>query len=76
MPNGMPFRLTDYLELLGRAGKITRTDKRGAIPRDLPPLMARLQIAPNHWLYCSTQFHNNLDSNNLDSNNLDSHISK
>ncbi len=56
MPDGLPFRLTDYLELLDWTGKIIRTDKRGHIPTMLPPLLVRLQIDPKHWLYCSTQF--------------------
>lgn len=56
MPDGLPFRLTDYLELLDWTGKMVRTDKRGAIAANLPPLLERLQIDPKHWLYCSTQF--------------------
>jgi hypothetical protein len=30
MPNGLPFRLTDYLELVNWTGRILRNDKRGA----------------------------------------------
>lgn len=56
MADGIPFRLTDYLELLDWTGKIIRADKRGHIPVYLPPLLERLQIDPKHWLYCSTQF--------------------
>ena len=32
MPEGLPFRLTDYLELVDWTGRILREDKRGAIP--------------------------------------------
>ncbi len=56
MPDGLPFRLTDYLELLDWTARIIRIDKRGYIPAELPPLLERLQIDPKHWLYCSTQF--------------------
>jgi hypothetical protein len=32
MPNGLPFRLTDYLELVDWTGRMLRDDKRGSIP--------------------------------------------
>ena len=32
-PNGLPFKLTDYLELVDWPGRILRDDKRGAIPK-------------------------------------------
>jgi hypothetical protein len=36
MPNGLPFRLTDYLELVDWTGRILQDDKRGAIPESTP----------------------------------------
>jgi hypothetical protein len=36
MPNGLPFRLTDHLELMDRTSRILRDDKRGAIPESKP----------------------------------------
>lgn len=33
MPKGLPFRLTDYLELVDWAGRVIRNDKRGTIFR-------------------------------------------
>ena len=35
MPKGLPFRLTDYLELVDWTGRILREDKRGAIDANL-----------------------------------------
>ena len=56
LPFGLPFRLTDYLELIDWTGRIIRDDKRGAIPANTPPIIDRLNIDPKHWLYCATQF--------------------
>jgi REP element-mobilizing transposase RayT len=56
MPFGLPFRLTDYLELVDWTGRIARNDKRGAIPSNTPTIVERLNIDPKHWLYCATQF--------------------
>jgi len=35
MPKGLPFRLTNYIELVDWTGRMLREDKRGVIP---PPL--------------------------------------
>jgi len=56
MPKGMPFRLSDYLELVDWTGRQLREGKRGTIAGDLPPILERLQIDPRHWLYLSGQF--------------------
>ena len=56
MPHGLPFRLTDYLELVDWTGRILREDKRGAIHHALPPILERLQIDPKHWMYLSKHF--------------------
>lgn len=56
MPDGLPFKLTDYLELLDWTGKQVRANKRGAIPSQLPPILERLDIDPKHFFYCATQF--------------------
>jgi REP element-mobilizing transposase RayT len=56
MPFGLPFRLTDYLELVDWTGRIVRDDKLGAIPSNTPAIVERLNIDPQHWLYCATQF--------------------
>ena len=51
MPKGLPFRLTDYLELVDWSGRILREDKRGVISGDILPVLQRLSIEPKHWLY-------------------------
>ncbi|MBB3170196.1 transposase [Simiduia aestuariiviva] len=56
MPAGLPFRLTDYLELLDWTGKQIRANKRGAIDAELPPILERLNIDQKHWIYSATQF--------------------
>ncbi|MGR6872656.1 hypothetical protein ACU6U9_10200 [Pseudomonas sp. HK3] len=50
MPHGLPFKLTDYLELLDWTGRIIREDKRGAIAKELPPILQRLNISTENWV--------------------------
>ncbi|MBL1275312.1 MAG: hypothetical protein COB30_004440 [Ectothiorhodospiraceae bacterium] len=52
----MPFRLTDYLELVDWTDRILREDKRGAIPDNTPPILGRLNTETKHWLYLSKNF--------------------
>ena len=56
MPDGLPFRLSDYLELVDWTGRILREDKRGAIPEHIPPILQRLDIDARHWLYLTKHF--------------------
>lgn len=42
MPEGLPFRLMDYLELLDWTGRQIREGKRGHINTALPPILSRL----------------------------------
>lgn len=56
MPKGLPFRLTDYLELVDWSGRILREDKRGAIPDDLPPILERLNMDPKQWVYLTQHY--------------------
>ena len=55
-PDGIPMRLTDYLALVDWTGRTIRQDKRGAIPNNLPLLLQRLNIEPDHWLYMTQHF--------------------
>ena len=56
MPEGLPFRLTDYLELVDWTGRQIRGGKRGAIDNDLPAILERLDIEEDHWLYMTQNF--------------------
>ena len=48
MPKGLPFRLSDYLELVDWTGRQLREGKRGAIQSDVPPILERLHIEPQY----------------------------
>jgi hypothetical protein len=56
MPKGLPFRLSDYLELVDWTGRQLRDDKRGTIAETLPPILERLQVDPKVWLHIATHF--------------------
>ena len=45
-----------YLALLDWTGRQVRSDKRGAIPDHLAPILERLQIRSEHWLETVLQF--------------------
>ena len=60
MPEGLPFALKDYLELMDWTGRIIREDKRGSIPAEMPPILARLAIEPKYWIFLTTQFESKL----------------
>jgi REP element-mobilizing transposase RayT len=56
MPKGLPFRLTDYLELVDWTGRAILEHKRGHIRGNQPPILEGLQIDPQHWLYMTQHF--------------------
>ena len=56
MPEGLPFRLTDYIALVDWTGRIVRKDKRGAIDNKLPPILDRLHQDKQSWLYVTSHF--------------------
>ena len=53
---GLPFNLSDYLELVDWTGRIIRDDKRGAIKQAYPPILERLQIDAKSWQTLTTDF--------------------
>lgn len=59
MTNAIPFSLADYLALVDWSGRAVRDDKRGSIPGNLPPILQRLQIAPEQWLKASSGIEKN-----------------
>jgi len=54
--DGLPFRLTDYLELVEWTGRQLRDDKRGHINEALPAILNCLDLDQQNWMYLSTQF--------------------
>ena len=62
IPNGLPFRLTDYLELVDWTGRILRDDKRGAIPESTPQILKQLNIDPKQGCYLSQNFESQFKS--------------
>ena len=56
MPKGLPFNLTDYLQLIDWSGRLLREGKKGHIPDHLPDISQRLNIALKHFIYLSRHF--------------------
>jgi REP element-mobilizing transposase RayT len=56
MPDGLPFNLADYLELVDWSGRIIREDKKGYIPDHLPNILQRLDMDARHWIYLANNF--------------------
>jgi hypothetical protein len=48
--------LERYLALVDWTGRQLRSDKRGAIPAELAPLLTQLGIAPDRWLDLALRF--------------------
>lgn len=59
MPQGLPFRLIDYIELVDWTGRVIRNNKKGAIPESLPPILDRIAIEPENWLQLANAFEKN-----------------
>jgi hypothetical protein len=47
---------TDYFDLVDKSGRMTRSDKPGAIDADLPPILLRIRANPNSWLDTVSHF--------------------
>lgn len=56
MPNGLPFKLADYLELVDMTGRIVKEGKKGAIGISLLSILQRLNISSDNWLCIATEF--------------------
>jgi hypothetical protein len=46
----LPLKLNQYLQLLDWTGRQVRTNKRGAIPSQLKPILERLQLSGVCWV--------------------------
>ncbi len=60
MPQGLPFKLNDYIELVEWTGRQLQEGKRGKINTDLPPILHRLNFESENWLYLSQHFESKL----------------
>jgi REP element-mobilizing transposase RayT len=56
MPEGLPFRFEDYLELVDYTGRVLRDDKRGHIDPHLPGILERLDFSPREWAHLTRHF--------------------
>ena len=56
MPQGLPFKLTDYLELVELTGRVIREDKPGHIEKHQPPILQRLGIEAENWIKMTKSF--------------------
>jgi len=56
MPKGLPFELSDYLQLIELTGRCIREDKRGFIEDSQPSILSRLNISAKNWLIITTEF--------------------
>ncbi|MCG6202799.1 transposase [Psychromonas antarctica] len=55
-PQGIPFSLLDYLELVDWSGRIIRDDKRGAISIQHPQLLSKLGLDSETWISLASSF--------------------
>ncbi len=53
---GILYAWQDYLELVDWTGRVVRTDKRGFVKAELPPILERLEISPDQWRINTTLF--------------------
>ncbi|CAG9000409.1 MAG: hypothetical protein CENE_02404 [Candidatus Celerinatantimonas neptuna] len=75
MPEGLPFKLTDYLELVELTGRMVRDDKRGAINLSLLPILQRLNLTSEDWLdmaggYCKKNSSMSVGHSNQDNRHM------
>ena len=56
IPKGLPFELSDYLQLIELTGRCIREDKRGFIEESQPSILSRLNISAENWLIITTEF--------------------
>jgi hypothetical protein len=56
MPESLPFRLEDYIELVDWSGRQIHPDKRGYIDSQVPEVLQRLNISSDNWQYLTLKF--------------------
>ena len=61
-PEGLPFKLEDYFELIDLTGRVVREDKRGSLDISLAPILQRINLTSEQWLEVSTGFEKHFKS--------------
>jgi putative transposase len=56
MPQGLPFSLSDYLQLVDTTSRCIHPTKHGRVHSNLPKILERLGIESEKWLTLTTQF--------------------
>ena len=56
MPQGIPYSLKDYCELVDTTGRCIRDDKAGHIDNTQSPILERLGLDSAQWLTLTTEF--------------------
>ncbi len=56
MPQGLPFTLPDYLQLVDITSRYIHPKKRGKVEHSLPCILERRNIEHEQWLILTTQF--------------------
>jgi hypothetical protein len=54
----LPIRQTDYFALVDWTGRVIRTDKRGAIPATVKPILQKLGVEKDNWVKNTHYFGN------------------
>ena len=49
MPDGLPFQLQDYIELVELSGRHLKPNKKGKIEDSASPILTRVGLANNDW---------------------------
>jgi len=55
-PEGLPYKLENYLEFTDLTGRVIREDKRGSLDMTLAPILQRINLTSEQWLEVSTSF--------------------
>lgn len=56
VPQGLPFTLPDYLQLVDTTSRYIHPNKRGKVEHNLPTILKRLNIEHKQWLTLITRF--------------------
>ena len=56
IPPGLPFVLTDYIDLVDVTGRQITKNNRGIIDNTITPILERLNFTPQQWVELSTSF--------------------